>query len=500
MDEKSQLEPESQTKLPSSAENDTVSDKTDGAGETRDDTLPADNSAPENAADTVQTTVAPSKDPQPAGYDAAKSDLGMDPELLQIDDGDGADSGKPEEMPIDSSVAKRSVLKVVLWAAAIAFLFAGFFIFNNRSKMRTNTETAIETHEQPVISKDIKKNAVQNIQPSTAETGRMYGAQLQEITALRDTLLGIHEQIQRLKAQYRDGIEELEKEVSDLSQKEAISTLQQAIENPTIAFALSTIQRRQAYIQELERPSEWIFSACEELLYIKRRTMVDILVAEIAGGIDMNKHLQHINAAVQKYQPTADRLALGMTRTELEPLEATWEGILDQTRQYSSDRALSRNQIISEQICMGNFNRLSEITEISPETATCIHEMRGSDLFLNGLSEISPGAARQLFQWKGSWICLNGIRAISARVAHYLFQWEGNWVSLNGLTEFPAEIGQKLLQWGGNQLELMGLQYVEDFPERIAVEYLAQWERAGGKLFVSKSVRKKIDELNREPI
>jgi hypothetical protein len=464
MDEKPQVEPESQTKLQSSAENDTGPDKKETDSEAQDEMLPADNSAPENASDALQTMAVTGKDSQPAGYDAAK----------------------------------RSAIKVVLSAVAIAFLFGGFFIFNNKPKMRTGTKTAIETPEQRAVSRDIEKNALQNIQPATAETSRVYGAQLQEISALRDTLLGIHEDIEHLKAQYRKGIEQLEKEVSDLSQKGEISTLQQAVENPAIVFALQTIQRRQAYIKALESPSDWIFSACEELLYIKRRTMMDILVSGIAGGIDMNQHIQQINAAVQKYQPTADRLALDTTRTELEPLEAVWQGIMNQTRQYASVPTLSTNQIISEQICRGNFNRLSELTEISAETATCIYEMQGSELFLNGLSEISPGAARQLFKWKGGWICLNGIRALSPRVAHYLFRWEGNWVSLNGLTEFPAEIGEKLLRWGGKQLELMGLQYAGDFPERIAVEYLAQWERAGGKLFVTQSVRKKIDEINLE--
>ena len=382
MDEKTQLEPESQTKLQSSAENDTLADKTEGTGETHDEMLPADNSAPDNAADTVQTTAAPGKDPQPAGYDAAKLDPGMDRELWQTDDGDAVAEeeekekssdkddavdfqeqtpGPSEEMPVDASVAKRPLLKVVLSTVAIAFLLGGFFIFNDPSKMKTDTKTATETHEHRVISQDTKKNAVQNTGPSTAGTGRMYAAKLQEITALRDTLLGIHAEIQRLKTQYRDGIEELAKEVSDLSQKRQISALQQAMDNPAIAFALRTIQRRQAYIQELERPSEWIFSACEELLYIKRRTMMDILVAEIADGIDMNEHMQRINAAVQKYQPTADRLALDTTRTELEPLEAIWEAILDQARHYSSEQALSKNQIISEQICMGNFNRLKEL-------------------------------------------------------------------------------------------------------------------------------------------
>ena len=124
--------------------------------------------------------------------------------------------------------------------------------------------------------------------------------------------------------------------------------------------------------------------------------------------------------------------------------------------------------------------------------------MRGSDLFLTGLYELTPAAARELSQWDGSWICLNGLRVLSPRVALYLFQWEGNWISLNGLTEFPAEIGEALLQWNGAQLELMGLRYTEDSPEKVGIEFLARWERHGGKLFVPDIVRKKIDAFNRE--
>ncbi|MEJ2221676.1 MAG: hypothetical protein P8X80_12775 [Desulfobacterales bacterium] len=185
-----------------------------------------------------------------------------------------------------------------------------------------------------------------------------------------------------------------------------------------------------------------------------------------------------------------------MKTAELEPLEFIWNRILNKTQPYASARARSKNQIISEQICTGNFDRLSELSEISAETAECITEVQASDLFLNRLAEISPAAARQLFQWKGSWVCLNGVRALSPRTAHYLFQWDGNCISLNGLTEFPAEIGETLLQWDGRQLELMGLEYVEDFPARIALDYLARWERDGGKLFVPQSVRKKLDEMH----
>ena len=418
----------------------------------------------------------------------------IEPETADTDEetGDFA-QGKP----IETLAGKRSTLKVTVSAIIITAVFSGFFFFDDNSKIKATSQKASKPSEKREFS-ITRVNQKKMIKPLTPKSSSIYDAKIEEVTALRDRLLLKQEEVMQLKKQYQEGIEELEKEISDELQKGESNTFLQAMENNSIAFKLRTIQRRQAYIQQLEKPSKWIYQACEELLYIKRRTLMDLQVAEIAGGIDMNKHVRHINAAVRKYQPAADKLAPEMTNAQLEPLEAIWQRIQEKTQQYAPVRAQSKNQIISEQICTGNFNRLTELSEISDETARCITEMHASDLFLNGLSEISPGAAKQLFHWKGSWICLNGVRALSPRAAYYLFQWDGNWISLNGLTEFPAEIGEILLQWDGRQLELMGLQYLEDFPARIALEYLARWERAGRKLFVPQSVRTKIDEMHRK--
>jgi hypothetical protein len=402
-----------------------------------------------------------------------------------------------EGKTVETPLRKNSVFKVAVSAIIIAAAFSGFFVFGNKSKVKANPHNALNTPEKTKILPNRQKKAKIN-KPATSIINNLYNAKIEELTSLRDRLLLKQEEIMRLKKRYQDGVEELENEISDELQKGKSDTFLQAMEDSAIAFTLRTIQRRQVYIQQLEGPSSWIHQACEELLYIKRQTMIDLQIAEIAGGIDMNKHLRHIKAAVRKYQPTADKLAPDMTNAQLEPLETIWNRIQDKTKLYASTRAHSQNQIISEQICAGIFNRLSELSDISAKTAKCITEMQASDLFLNDLNEISPAAARQLFQWKGNWICLNGVRALSPRAAHYLFQWDGNLISLNGLTEFPAEVGEKLLQWEGQHLELMGLQYAEDFPTRIALEYLARWERTGGKLFVPKEVRKKIDELHGE--
>jgi hypothetical protein len=518
MDEKQQNGPETQTDPESSGDTDSTSDKDEQSGTAERD---HDGSGMDvknelnkevahsdaNAIDEVekiqgsleQKAAIEEIDEKQEDNGGAEDDDPASPTQIETETTDAEEKIEDisEESAIETPARKTSALKVAVWAILIVAAFSGFFLFDNKSKVKATSQKALNTSEKTKIPPN-RRIKTQISKPAASKANSIYSAKIQEIAALRDRLLLKQEEVVRLKKRYRDGIEELENEISDKLQNGKSNTFLKAMDDSAIAFALRTIQRRQAYIEQLEGPSRWIHQACEELLYIKRRTMMDLQVAEIAGGIDMNKHVQHINAAIRKYQLTADKLAPDMTNAHLEPLETIWNRIQDKTQLYVSFRAHSQNQIIAEQICMGIFTRLSELSEISAKTAKCITEMQASDLFLNDLSEISPAVARQLFKWKGSWVCLNGVKALSPRAAYYLFQWEGNWISLNGLTEFPAEIGETLLQWGGHQLELMGLQYSEDFPTRIAVEYLARWEQAGGKLFVPTEVRKKIDELHAE--
>jgi hypothetical protein len=406
-----------------------------------------------------------------------------------------AEDSLNEEKP-HTPAKKIFSANLVISVLLIVAVLSGFFIFDNKLKSTTIKK------EQLKVS-DSRRGMLKNQQkdhPTHQKTGpgSILDAKIRKIGTLRDTLLHKQEEILELKCDYQKGVDELEKEISDEMQKQGISTFMQAIEDRRIEFGLQTIQRRQVYIQKLAKPLNWIFEACEELLYIKRQVLVDLQVAEIASGIDLDRHMQQMNAASEKYKLTAEKLAIDLTAAQPESLETIWQRIENNRLRKTPAQSHSKNRVISEQICQGDFERLVELTEISTETAKCIVEMQGSGLFLSGLTELTPAAARYLFQWNGSWICLNGLRVLSPRAAHYLFHWNGNWISLNGLTEFPPEIGRALLQWKGTQLELMGLQYSVDTPEKIGIEFLAQWERFGGKLFVPDDVRKKIDALNRK--
>jgi hypothetical protein len=403
-----------------------------------------------------------------------------------------------KDLPELESKKKIPLVKAALTVIMVVAVFSGFFILDNKSNIKSAQKAKSKEVENAVASKASYKKTKPTIQPD--DPNYVYHVKIKEISTLRETLLRKKEEIRQLKNHYQQGNEELEKEIFDEMRSTNSNTFLQALANNRIEFGLRTIQRRHAYIRQLDRPSGWIYRACEELLFLKRRTMVDLRVAEIASGIDMSMHMRHMNAAIEKYRPTADRLAVDMTNAQLEPLENVWEQIQTRNLQTSNDHAVSKNQVISEEVCSGTFKRVTEFSEISVEAAKCIAEMPGSDLFLNDLSEISPRAAKYLFQWKGSWLCLNGFRALSPRVANYLFQWEGGWISLNGLTEFPAEIGQILLQWQGKQLELMGLRYSENSFDKIGVEYLVQWEHSGGKLFVPQDLREKIDKLKGDSV
>ena len=323
----------------------------------------------------------------------------------------------------------------------------------------------------------------------------IYLAKIKEADLFRDELLEKKEEIYQLKRHYQNGIADLEEQINRELQKEGITSYTEALKNRRIELTLRTIQRRRSYIHGLEKPTRWIEQGSEELLYLKRKAEFDLQLIDIAGGIDMDKHMRHIDAAIQKYRPSAEKLAVDRENTDLQPLETIWGQMKNQ--QMKTGKALPNltDQEITKEICSGNYERIAELTGMSAETAQCLSKMNGSHLFLNGLTTLSPAAAKYLARWRGSWICINGIEELPPAAAQYLFKWEGNWISLNGLIEFPPESATYLMDWEGKQLELMGLQYNKKNADQKALKYLALWETMGGKLFISDDVRKEIERV-----
>jgi len=390
---------------------------------------------------------------------------------------------------------KPSPTPIIVGLTLLFMSIAGGVFYMNPSLLGLKGQTKpvpLKTIE-PTLSVQTASIPVESAKPLSKS--EIYLAKIKDAGLLRDELLEKKEEIYRLKLHYQNGIADLEEQISRELQKEGITSYTKALKNRRSELNLRTIQRRRSYIHGLEKPTRWIEQGGEELLYLKRKAEFDLQLIDIAGGIDMDRHMRHIGAAIQKYQPSAEKLAVERENTDLSPLETIWGQMKSQN--MKTDKALPNvtDEEITKEICSGNYERSTELTSMSAATAQCLSKMNGSDLFLNGVTTLSPAAAKYLFQWRGSWICINGVKELSPAAAQYLFKWEGGWISLNGLIEFSSELATYLMEWEGKQLELMGLRYNKKNTDQKVLKYLALWETMGGKLFISDDVRKEIERV-----
>jgi len=282
------------------------------------------------------------------------------------------------------------------------------------------------------------------------------------------------------------GIFELEDEARRLLRQARIDSLVLARKNGEIDLLLQNIQRRQIYSETLARSMQWLDAAGEELLYLQRRASIDLLVAPLADGIDMQGHLTELDQALEKFQPTASRLAVDPSSIAAPSVDVIAKRLIEQAKLMAVTPNDERNQEIVEEVCSGNVMRAGELSRLSLKGARCLAESAAKQLLLNRLTEISPLVAQKLAEWPGEWLCLNGLTRLDADVAARLFTWQGSWISLNGLRELSVEAGKQMAGWNGRQLELMGLRH------SIGIEHLAPWEAAGGRLFVPETLRSTI--------
>jgi hypothetical protein len=388
---------------------------------------------------------------------------------------------------------KGNLTKLAISAIIFCGLTIGLLAYTDPfSFLNTDTtrQPEVTLPEPDQIESTLTMNATQKIDPYAK-----YRSKLHEADRLRESILIKRQEIQRLQIEYAEGIEKLENDILVEILDYNLSNYNQVLENKRVELGLQSIQRRQAYIQKLDDPIEWLEQGSEELLYLKRKAACDLQLIEVAGNIDMNNHMRHINAAIQKYRLTADNLAIDPNTVEMESAGKIWQRLYQKTKNNPFLRAELNDWYIQKEVCGGNLSRVGELSIISPETARCMSELDAADLFLNNVTELSPSATKYLCQWDGKWLCLNGVQTLAPSVAEYLFQWQGEWISLNGLSEFPPDRAKYLVQWKGKQLELMGLQIDIQKKDRQTLNYLAEWEKAGGKLFVPQHIRNLMDQL-----
>jgi hypothetical protein len=424
-------------------------------------------------------------------------------------------SAEPGE-PIRSSVP----IRLGIWGTGLAVLILllasfGISYIKLRPPVKSIAEKppAADAHRTSSPEKggrasaDSVPKATPDIQPRADGLLLRLKTKQDQLDALRDKMLSKAGEIANLRHHYRNSIQQVEAAVLTEKRHAGIHSLQQALENKRIAFQLETIRHRQAYIDCLAKPADWLQRGSEELLFLKRKHFLQTLIIPLSSQVDPETLVAEKEAALDRYTNSAEALKVDLQKASYRPADQIWQNLLEQEKQFASngssaapgsrqgfgDGSQVDNQSVRLEICRGHYNRKGKLTSLSVEAADCMADWKEPDLFLNGIKELSPEAARRLFKWKGSWLCLNGLTDLPPETAEHLFQWDGDWLSLNGVKHLGFESSIFLTGWRGRTLELMGLSPESIGQEDLVLKHLAQWQRSGGKLFLPERIRLLVD-------
>ena len=376
-----------------------------------------------------------------------------------------ADVEENDEGEEDAKRRKRIgpfVMGIILVLLLTTGLFALFIYIKNPEPVISKSPE-LSSPEQAVKSEAKFQNKIHK-----PDHFSLAHEKLTKVGDLIQELLSKQRAIVDLKQQYQQGINEAEDEILEGVQSNKVANFQDALKDKRVELCLLTIQRRQVYINELERLLDQLVMDLEELIYLKRGIEIDMLMVNVLKGMDMESLGKRIDTIIQRHIQDNDKLTIDTNGARVQPLNAIWVKIYESSQKRTLlSREERKNREIRKEICNGNYSRKHQLTVLSLESAKALSEWKGKDLFLVKLTKLSPEEAKYLSKWKGRWLSLNGLTKLSPDAAKYLSQWKGNRLSLNGLKEVSPEVVEYLSQWRGEELELVSLKNI------------SQWEESG---------------------
>lgn len=304
-----------------------------------------------------------------------------------------------------------------------------------------------------------------------------------ELSAARTEIQNKISDIQQLKSYYARGITEEITKIEASLESDRIPTLEQAMADTRIELSLRAIQRRNTYMAKLDTPLAQLAAMSEELLYMERRARIYEILDRGIAGLPIDDFRQETASITASHLQYNTQISIDRVEVPATPINEIWRTISSEIRKKASLLAQRTplNRAISAEICKGNFDRKSMLTALSPETAGCLVNWSGKDLYLNELIELTPEVAQILSQWPGEWLSLNGIKELHDDAARHLSQWPGKRLSLNGLTALSPTATTHLSQWQGAQLEMVGLQSI------------GRWSNYGTRLFLSENLKRQLE-------
>jgi len=308
------------------------------------------------------------------------------------------------------------------------------------------------------------------------------GLQVELAAARNDIQIKISD-IQQLKSYYSRGVAEEIEKIENILINGKIPSFDQAMADTRIELGMRAIQRRGTYITKLDTPLAQLMAKSEELLFLERRARTLEILNRGIHGLPLANFSREVNAAIESFLEFNTQLSIDRVEVAATPMAEVWRMISKQLSEKANLLAQRTplNRAISAEICKGNYSRNYMLTALSAETAKCLINWSGKDLYLNELTELTPEVAQILAQWPGEWLSLNGLWELSGPAARQLAQWPGKRLSLNGLVALSPEATAQLSQWQGAQLEMVGLMSI------------GRWENYGTRLFLSEKLKNQLE-------
>ena len=150
---------------------------------------------------------------------------------------------------------------------------------------------------------------------------------LQNVGKMRIELDNKKELAEGLITYYQIGIAETEQEILRVKRQKQINDFAQAQSDLEIINALKLIQRRKAYITELENVIKKVSVAVNELDFLQKTAEDDLLMNVVFNKEELDKLKKQIDQAIAKYEPGIGDLAIDIKPENQLPLEQIWREI-----------------------------------------------------------------------------------------------------------------------------------------------------------------------------
>ena len=316
---------------------------------------------------------------------------------------------------------------------------------------------------------------------------------VEQLDHMRSELIAKQTEIEELRTYYQAGIDAEIQGILDTVRKAGKGNIsyKTALANPRIRLGLSAIQRRDSYIRKLVGPAEVLLWNSEELFFFSRKAGLLALMTEKTSDIDIDGFIDQADRIRGRHRKALAELNIDAVSVSPLALKTIWQDIAKRLPtqtvgiQKQSGAAKADTTTLSKKICSGDYTYRHQLTVLSPQTARCLAQWKGKDLFLNELTELQPETARQLAAWDGEWLGLNGLKELSPESAIFLSRWEGKGLSLNGLSRLSPRVVAILSEWQGEQIELVN------------VKHMAHWENPNTRLFLSEDLKRKLNSTRK---